>query len=149
MFVPYLASHRIDFHPAVFFFDPFLHYEPGETQLQGIDDEFTIPNTIPKRLVPYFRSEDMNVGMIRKYFRAVDKDEETRKTRQRMLRHVYKKRIAELFSGQEERFKDLLSRGGIQWASEKMNLYPLYFEDWVHDLIRQARQNAADLKPKK
>jgi hypothetical protein len=27
-----------------------------------------------------------------------------------------------------------------------MNLYPLYFEDWVYDLLRRARQNA-DVKP--
>lgn len=142
-FVPHLATYRVDFHPAVFFFDPFLHYEPDEVTLQSMDEEFVIPDAIPKRLAPYFKSDGMTVGTIRQFFRAVDKDEETRKHRQRMLRHVYKKRLAELFPGQEEQFKDLLSRRGIQWASEKMNLYPLHFEDWVYDLMRQARRNAA------
>lgn len=146
-FVPHLAAHRVDFHPAVFFFDPFLHYEPDEALLQRMDEEFVIPEAIPKRLAPYFRSDGMTVGTIRQFFRAVDKDEETRKHRQRQLRHVYKKRLAELFPGQEEQFKDLLSRRGIHWASEKMNLYPLYFEDWICDLLRQARRNAAP-KPK-
>jgi len=141
-FVPHLAAHRVDFHPAVFFFDPFLHYESDEILLQTIGDEFIISDAIPKRLAPYFKSEGMTVGTIRKFFRAVDKDDQTRKTRRHMLQHVYKKRLAELSPGQEDQFKDLLSRDGIHWASEKMSLYPLYFEDWVYDLIRRARRNA-------
>jgi hypothetical protein len=32
IFVPYLASHRVDYYPAVFFFDPFLQYEPNELE---------------------------------------------------------------------------------------------------------------------
>jgi hypothetical protein len=140
--VPHLSAHRVDFHPAVFFYDPFLHYEPDEVLLQSIDEEFIIPHTLPKRLAPYFKSDGMTVAAIRHFFRAIDKDDETRKARRHMLRHVYKKRLAEIFSGQQEQFKDLLTREGIHWASEKMNLYPLYFEDWVYDLMRQARRNA-------
>ncbi len=142
LFVPYLASHRVDFHPAVFFFDPFLHYEPSEIRLQALDDEFTIPDAIPQRLVPYFRSETTGLGPIRRFFRAVDKDDQTRKKRQRTLQHLYKKRLAEQFPGHEDQFRDLLTRRGIQLASEKLNLYPLYFEDWVYDLMRKARRNA-------
>ncbi len=142
LFVPYLASHRVDFHPAVFFFDPFLHYEPSEIQLQALDDEFVIPDAIPRRWAAYFRHDTTKVGTIRRFFRAVDKDEETRKKRLRTLRHLYKKRLAEQFPGKEEQFKALLSRRGIQLASEKMNLYPLHFEDWVHELMRKARRNA-------
>ncbi|HSW01266.1 MAG TPA: hypothetical protein VLI39_13910 [Sedimentisphaerales bacterium] len=141
-FVPHLSAHRVDFQPAAFFFDPFLHYEPDETLLQSMDDEFLLPHTIPKRLAPYFKSDDMTVPLIRQYFRAVDKDEATRKTRRNMLRHVYKKRLVEIFRGREDQYRDLLTRDGIRWASEKMNLYPLYFEDWVYDLMRQARRNA-------
>jgi hypothetical protein len=142
LFVPYLASHRVDFHPAVFFYDPFLHYESSEIQAQALDDEFTIPDAIPKRLVPYFRADATTIGPIRRFFRAVEKDEETRKKRLRTLRHLYKKRLAEQFPGHEDQFKDLLTRRGLQLASEKMNLYPLYFEDWVYDLMRKARRNA-------
>jgi hypothetical protein len=143
LFVPYLASHRVDFQPAVFFYDPFLHYEPSEIALQALDDEFVIPDAIPKRLVPYFKSAAMSVGTIRHFFRAVDKDEEVRHKRQRMLRHVYRKRLAKQFPGQEDQYKALLSRRGIQLASERLNLYPLYFEDWVYDLMRKARRNAS------
>jgi hypothetical protein len=142
LFVPYLSSHRVDFHPAVFFYDPFLHYEPSEIPAQALDDEFVIPDAIPKRLAPFFRSDATKVAPIRRFFRAIDQDEETRHKRLRTLRHLYKKRITEQLPGHEDQFKDLLSRRGIQWASEKMNLYPLYFEDWVHDLMRKARKNA-------
>jgi len=31
----------------------------------------------------------------------------------------------------------------VRVVTEKLNLYPLYFEDWVHKLIRQARKNAS------
>ncbi|MBM4026891.1 MAG: hypothetical protein FJ280_16050 [Planctomycetes bacterium] len=142
LFVPFLAAHRVDFYPAVFFFDPFLHYEPSEVPAQALDDEFVIPEALPQRLVPYFRENMRKVGPIRQFFRAVDKDDETRDRRRRLLRHMYKKRLAALFPGRAEEFKDLLSRRGIQLASEKMNLYPLYFEDWVCDLMRKARRNA-------
>jgi hypothetical protein len=142
LFVPYLASHRVDFHPAVFFFDPFLHYEPSEIRAQALDDEFTIPDAIPQRLVSYFRGDATGLGPIRRFFRAVDKDDQTRKKRQRTLQHLYKKRLAEQFPGQEDRYRDLLTRRGIQLASEKLNLYPLYFEDWIYDLMRKARRNA-------
>ena len=108
----------------------------------GPDDEFFIPDAVPRRLAAFFRSGMKRVGPIRQFFRAVDKDEPTRLRRRRMLRHLYKKRLAELFPGQLDQYRDLLSRRGIQWATEKMNLYPLYFEDWVHTLMRRARHNA-------
>jgi hypothetical protein len=146
LFVPHLAAHRADFYPAVFFYDPFLHYEPSEFQLQALDDEFTIPDRIPQRLARCFRNDGMKVGAVRRFFRATDKDEATRKRRRRILRQVYKKRLVELFPEHQEQFRDLLSRQGIRWASEKMNLYPLYFEDWVYVLLRKARRNAAPKK---
>ncbi len=142
LFIPYLAAHRVDFYPAVFFYDPFLHYESSEVLPQGIE-EFVIPDALPKRLTPYFKSGSMKVGAIRRFFRAVDKDEETRKKRRRMLRHLYKRRLAEQFQGQNEQFRGLLTRHGIQLATEKLNLYPIHFEDWVYELMHKARQNAS------
>ena len=142
LFVPYLAAHRVDFHPAVFFYDPFLHYEPNEIPAQALDDEFVIPNAVPKRLAPYFRSDATKVAPIRFFFRAAGQDEETRRQRRHTLRHLYKKRIARQFPGHEDQLKALFSRHGLQLASEKMNLYPFHFEDWVYDLMRKARQNA-------
>ena len=139
VFVLHLAGHRVDFHPAVYFYDPLLHYEPDEIERSGVDFEFVIPDKIPRRLVPHFKQdEDMRVERIRRYFRAIGKDEEVRKKRLKRLRNLYKKRIAEQFPNHNDQLKAWLSRKGIQLASEKLHLYPLYFEDWVHILIQKA-----------
>jgi len=140
IFVPYLAAHRVDFHPAAFFFDPFLHYEPDEIERPTIDEEFVLPDKIPRRLVPYFKDQDIRVETIRRYFRATDKDEELRAKRRRRLKSLYKKRITEEFPDDQDRLKAWLSKKGLRLASEKMHLYPLYFEDWVYDLMQKATQ---------
>ena len=140
VFVTYLAALRVDFHPAAFFFDPFLHYEPDEIEHPGIEDEFVLPDKLPKRFVPYFKEEDMTVAKVRRYFRAADKDEELRKKRRRRLRSLYKKRIAEQFPDAKDQLRAWLSRKGLRLASEKMHLYPLFFEDWVYDLMQKAAQ---------
>lgn len=140
VFVPYLAAHRVDFHPAVFFFDPFLHYEPDEIEHPGIEEEFVLPDKLPQRFIPYFKEEDMTMAKVRRYFRAADKDEELRKKRQRRLKSLYKKRIAEQFPDDKDRLKAWLSKKGLRLASEKMHLYPLFFEDWVYDLMHKAAQ---------
>jgi len=140
VFVPYLAAHRVDFHPAAFFFDPFLHYEPDEIEHPGIEEEFVLPDKLPKRFIPYFKEEDMTMAKVRRYFRATDKDEELRKKRQRRLKSLYKKRIAEQFSEAKDQLRAWLSKKGLRLASEKMHLYPLFFEDWVYDLMHKAAQ---------
>ncbi len=143
VFVLYLASHRVDYHPAVFFFDPLLHYEPGELEARAIDEEFTLPNAIPKRLRPHFRQNDnLDVDKIRRFFRATGRDSETRHRRRRMIKRMYRKRIAEQFPGRESRLKAWMSHRGLHLATERLNLYPLHFEDWVDDLMRKARHNA-------
>jgi len=142
VFVSHLAAHRVDFHPAVFFYDPFLHYERDEIELVGIGDKFILPDKIPRRLVPYFKKDqDIGVDKLRRYFRAIGKDEEVRSKRLRRLNNVYKKRIAEQFPRHKDQFKAWLSRDGIRLASEKMHLYPLFFEDWVYDLMQKAAQS--------
>ena len=144
VFVLHLATHRVDFHPALFFYDPFIHYEHGEIERAGVDEEFVLSDKIPKRLESFFKKDDMNIDKIRQYFRAIDKPEEVRKKRQRKLKRLYKKRIVKQFPDDKEQLKDLFSRRGIRLASEKMNIYPLYFEDWVYKLAKRAM-----LKPKK
>jgi hypothetical protein len=140
VFVPYLVAHRLDFYPAAFFFDPFLHYEPDEIERPGIDDEFVLPDKIPRRLVPYFKDQDIRVETIRRYFRATDRDEELRAQRRRRLKSLYKKRIAEQFPNDQDRLRAWLSKKGLRLASERMHLYPLHFEDWVYDLMQKAAQ---------
>jgi hypothetical protein len=138
VFVPHLATHRVDFHPAAFFYDPFLHYENDEIERAGVDDEFVLPDKIPRRLAPYFKKEGMNVEKVRYYFRAIDKPEQVSKKRRRRLKKLYRGRIEEQFPKHKDQLKALFSRKGLRLASEKMNLYPLYFEDWVYKLMQKA-----------
>jgi len=102
VFVSHLAAHRVDYHPAVFFYDPFLHYEPNEVPPPGIGDEFLIPDKVPQRLVPYFQEgQDMQVGKARRFFRATRKDEQVKKERLKTLKSRHCGSIPEyLYVGQ-------------------------------------------------
>ncbi len=48
------------------------------------------------------------------------------------------KRIAEQFPQHKDLMRGLLSKNGAQLGSEKMNLYPVFFEEWVHELMQKA-----------
>ena len=147
LFIPYLGSHRVDYHPSVFFYDLFLHYEVNELETRGIDEAFVIPDVLPRRLRPYFeKGRDKGVGKVREYFRAVDKEAHVRRERRRMLRRLYKRRFLQQFPDRQDQMRDLLSRDGVRLATEKLSLYPLYFEKWVVQLIGKARANAAVAK---
>lgn len=140
--VSHLSAHRVDYHPAVFFYDPFLHYEPNEIEPARMHEEFVLPDKIPERLVPYFKeSQDIGVASIRRFFRATGKPKHIRKKRLRTLRGLYKKRLRKQFGHDKDRIRAWLSRDGIRLASEKLHLYPLFFEDWVYRLMRKAKQN--------
>jgi hypothetical protein len=142
VFVLHLSKHRVDFHPAAFFYDPLLHYEFDEIERSGIDYEYVIPDKIPRRLAPYFKQDqDMNVDKLRRYFRAVGKDEDVRRKRRRRLRRLYKKQLAERFPDRKDQIKAWFSKKGLRLASERLNLYPFYFERWVYDLMRKAARH--------
>jgi hypothetical protein len=141
VFVSHLSAHRIDYHPAVFFYDPLLHYEPKEILPLALGDEFLLPEMIPRRLVPYFqKDQDVKVAQTRRFFRATRKDEKIKKERLGILRSLYKKRMLEQFPHHQDQIKAWLSKEGIRLACEKLHLYPLFFEDWVYDLMQKARK---------
>jgi hypothetical protein len=143
VFVPYLSSHRVDYYPSVFFFDPFLQYEPNELETRGIDEHFIIPDQIPRRLVRYLQKrENLKLDKIRRFFRASGKGEEVKKRRLRMLRRLYKRQLTAQFPDHPDEVKHLLSRKGVKLATERLNLYPLFFEDWVYKLMHRAEKNA-------
>lgn len=132
--------HRVDYHPAVYFYDPFLHYEHGEITPPVIGEEFVLPDKIPDRLTPFFQQgQDFKVDRVRRFFRATGKAEETREERLGILRGIYQKRISERFPHHQDQLQDWLSKDGIRVASEKLHLYPMFFEDWVYDLMCQAK----------
>jgi len=139
VFVPYLAQHRVNYNPAVFFYDPFLHYEPDELD-SSMDEEFTLPKQLPRRLATYFPEPGVTVRSVRQYFRAAEQPEPLKKQRLKVLAALYLKRIAEQFPEHKNRLRDLLTKNGLQLASERMNLYPVFFEQWVHELMQKAAE---------
>lgn len=139
VFVPYLAQHRVNYNPAVFFYDPFLHYEPDELD-SSMDEEFVLPKQLPRRLAPYFPEPGVTVDSVRRYFRAAEQPEPVKKQRLKVLAALYLKRISEQFPEHKDRLRELLSKNGLQLASERMNLYPVFFEEWVHELMQKAAE---------
>jgi len=137
VFVPYLADQRVDYNPAVFFFDPFIHYEPEEID-SSMDETFVLPTQLPRRFAPYFPEEGVTVDLARQFFRAAGQNEAVKKERLKVLAALYMKRIAEQFPNDKGRLQALLSKNGVQLASEKLNLYPVFFEEWVHELMQRA-----------
>jgi len=141
-FVPYLAKHRLDYYPAAFFYDPFLHYEPDEISRTPADLAALLPTKLPKRLAPYFKEQAITVADIRRYFRATGKRQKVKQKRRRKITDLYKKRINEQFSLDQCNLEAWFTREGLQLATERLHLYPLFFEDWACDLIEKA-DNAA------
>jgi hypothetical protein len=139
VFVPYLASRRTDYNSAVFFYDPFIHYEPDEID-SSMDEYFTLPTQLPRRLTQYFPEAGVTVEYVRRFFRADEQNETVKKQRLKVLAALYMKRIAEQFPGHKNRTRELLSKNGLQLASEKLNIYPLFLEEWVHELMQKAAE---------
>jgi hypothetical protein len=137
VFVPYLVNLRRDYSSAVFFFDPFIHYEPEETD-SSMDEELVLPRKPPRRLAPYFPEANVTVDSVRRFFRADEQNEAVKKQRLKTLAALYMRRIGEQFPEHKEQLRGLLTKNGAQLGSEKMNLYPIFFEDWVHELMQKA-----------
>ncbi len=86
----------VDYNPAVFFFDPFIHYEPEETD-SSMDEEFMLPSKPPRRLASYFPEAGVTVDSVRRFFRAAEQNEAVKKQRLKTLAALYLKRIGEQF----------------------------------------------------
>ncbi len=144
-FAPLLAKFRIDYSPAVFFYDSLLHYSHTEKLAMGIDRDNSIPETIPRRLERGFEGEHVTVEDVRKYFRAEgapdDKKEAKKRKRLGRLAKLYRKKIAKEFPEVRDEFVKCLKKGGYSFTGEALNLntYPFYFEEWIADLLEKAK----------
>ncbi len=140
-----LAQLRIDYHPALFFFDPFGHFPQEERAGLRIDAEACPRADIPRRLAKWFRERDLRVGDVRRYFRAhgAPPAQRAMKRAQRMdvLQKILMQRILEMAPDQAQQLLPLLSRGGLKVRAESLaiNVYPLFFEDWVAELLGRCK----------
>lgn len=137
IFIPHLASMRVDYSPAAFFYDPLIHYEPEEID-SSMDETFALPGDLPKRLKPFFPGDGVNVAAVRTFFRAPGQSEMVKNQRLKILAAVYQKRIKQQFGAQEDMFAGWLSKDGVRLATEKLHFYPIFFEEWVHELMQKA-----------
>jgi hypothetical protein len=143
-FQNYLCDLRVDFSPAVFFADPFLHYSFEEKQDSLLYNKNALSERMPRHLEGYFKGHDLTVRQIREYFRAAGVDKrirsEKKKKRQRTLQKVFMKMIEKEFPRDGEDLKKALSREGCPLPGEplRLNVYPFFFEKWVRDLFVQA-----------
>ncbi len=146
-FAPHLAKFRIDYSPAVFFYDPLLHYGHTEKLAMGIDRDNSIPVTIPRHLKKGFESqgEHVTVEDVRKYFRADgapdDKIRAKKKRRLKRLTKLYRKRFAKEFPGVADELVKCLEKDGYGFTGEALplNTYPFYFEEWTAELLEKAK----------
>jgi hypothetical protein len=140
-----LAKTRVDYGPAVFFFDPFIHYSHEEMVQWGLARRDVLPREIPRRLAGSFHEENADVEQVRRYFRASGVDAASRrstlKRRQEKLLHLFEKRLRKAFGENAAELHDILSPKGLALKDEtlRMIIYPLHFEDWVVELMTQAR----------
>ncbi len=143
-FQNYLCDLRVDFSPAVFFADPFLHYSFDEKQDMLLNDHSVLSEKLPRHLESYFTGRDLTVRRIREYFRAAGVDSSIRvakrKKRQKKLRTVFTKLIEKQFADDSEELKSVFSRDGCALPGEplRLNAYPFFFEKWTRDLFLKA-----------
>jgi len=139
-FQDYLADLRIDYSPAVFFADPFLYYTQQETQELIFDHNNAMPEKIPHYLEKYFK-KGIPLKTIYEYFRATDKQDDTKVKRRRqrleLLKDIFLKLIAEGFPEHKDKIDQALDKQGCSFPGEslRLNVYPFFFEEWISDLI--------------
>jgi len=146
VFVPHLAKFRLDYLAGAFFFDPFMHYTSDERMRMGLDFDNPIPQNIPGRLREAFTGQDLSVDRVRRYLRAASSPAERRQKdkarRERKVMQVFKKRISESFHDRRRELYAWLTREGYAIGGEtlRLNLYPLFFEDCIADLMWKSKQ---------
>ncbi len=142
IFVPNLQTHRRDFEPVVFFYDPFIHYTSSDGMIGP-----ELPDRVPQRLKKALKERNINaetVANVRRYFRAAsvppEKRHEKRREREEELKEFYRQWIAQEFPHHKGKLENWLCKEGYSIEGERLHLhlYPLFFEDFVFELMQKA-----------
>ena len=148
VFVPYLAKFRLDYTPAAFFYDPFIHYSDAEIKHHDAAHEPTLLSHVPQRLAADLSGDDMQVADVRRYFRAASappaQRQQVKERRAAKLVELFRRRLTKTF-GNDASWSAVFTKEGYSFAAEPLGLhfYPLYFEDWVAELMQRAAEAAA------
>jgi len=148
VFVPHLARMRVDFSPAAYFFDPFLHYTDAEmNELRAAADPPQLTH-IPRRLADRLSKQHMPVADVRRYFRAASAPPTQRSRavarRSAKLVELFRRGLKKAYGEGAHNLTDLFTKEGYTFEAERLalHLYPLHFEDWVADLMQRAAAGA-------
>jgi hypothetical protein len=145
---PFLSDLRVDYGPAAFFTNAFLHYSYDETQYQAVYENHALPTRVPQRLARYFKNHDVTVEQMCRYWRADDVPENLRAAkrahRQKQLRALCLRILKDEFPQDAEQLAKGLTREGYALLGESLtvHLYPFFFAEWVLDLLRRAESAA-------
>jgi hypothetical protein len=149
----YLSDLRVDYSPAVFFSNPFLHYSYDETQHQAIFNHNAFPQQMPHRLEKYFKHPEVSVERMCRYWRAADvpetRRERTRQHRQKRFRKLCQRILRDEASENAGSVETALAEQGYALPGEslRINLYPFHFAQWVVALMRRAESAARASSP--
>jgi len=144
-FPTYLADLRNNFNAAVFFGDPFLTHTHEEIQEIGLRERGTLPDRLPRRFKKFFSDDQVLIEQVRQYFRAAGSSPEKRsrkkEEREEVLRRLTLRMMRHDFPDDWERASETLSKEGLSFPGEPLRfcVYPFFFEEWVSDLLAQAR----------
>jgi len=148
IFAPLLAKHRLDYLPAAYFYDPFLHYTHQELQEFRLGLSGDLPAAVPRRLADSFTGDSLIMNGVRRYFRAAGlpaaRKPAVKRRRQEKLAKLFRKRMDDVFPLDKDDIGRWLTYEGYRMGGEILSLhfYPLYFEQWCADLMEKARQKA-------
>jgi len=145
---PFLSDLRVDYSPAVFFTNPFLHYTYEETQVQAVHEGFALPTRMPRRLRKYFKRGDITLEQMSRYWRAADVPGDLRNAkrirRQEELRALCMRILRDEFPQDAGEWAQTLTKEGYGLVGEplRISMYPFFFAEWVSDLTGRAQSAA-------
>jgi len=145
---PFLADLRVDYSPAAFFTNPFLHYSYDETQYQAVYEHSALPTNVPCRLQRYFKKGNVTVEQICRYWRAADVPENLRESekihREKRLRQLCLKIVNDEFPQDADHLIKAMTQEGYSLVGESLRVhrYPFSFPEWVLHLLHKAASAA-------
>lgn len=147
VFTSYLMDLKKDFIQSLFFYDPFLHYQPFEMPHLTMDDDWALADYLPDRLKKELvakrlvgAQDQVKVKHIRKHYRGIkagEANEELRRRRMGELKEIYLARLEQAFPGDPRTASWPTKEGYPIEGFGSMHMYPFFFEELVADLVEK------------
>ena len=139
------AKFRIDYSPAAFYFDPFIHFRRSERMEMYLENIGKCFEKIPSGMGKAFKEPVSSLSKVRAYFRAstpnIRGSSAVKHARQEKLKRVMARMIREEFPSQKSDLLAAMSKDGCPVGGEvlRLNMYPFFFEERISDLLDKSR----------